>query len=125
MFDLQSIMMIKGMALLLFLGASFFALRLQDAFVYFLAIVMSGILFIMPNTSALFPLLTALPVIIYLLGSFLVPLLLNRKRDGVQHQVFSLIALPISALVVSYMIYQFGQERFPGIAMGLAYILQA
>lgn len=123
--DNESILLVKLMSIILLVWASVFTLRLRDAFTFFLAVLMSGILMVYPNTFETHMGITILAFIVYIFASLIIPYILTRSENVVIHRAFLLASLPLSALVVSYGIYELGHEKFPWIAMGLAYILQA
>ncbi len=90
-----------------------------------MAIILSGILMIYPNTFELSLSATTIALALYVLISFIVPYILIRDDTRIGHRSAMLIALPVSALVITTSIYQVGHIEFPGLAMGVAYILQA
>jgi hypothetical protein len=48
-----------------------------------------------------------------------------RDDRVITHRSALLTALPVSALIITTAIYQIGHIEFPGLAMGVAYIIQA
>ncbi len=123
--DLSTILSTRAMAILLLIGASIFTIRLRDAIYLLMAIILSGILMIYPNMFEMSITITTLALSIYLLISLIVPYILMRDDQMIAHRPALLIALPVSALVITTAIYQVGHIEFPGIAMGVAYIVQA
>jgi Predicted membrane protein (DUF2339) len=123
--DPASLIMTKGMAIVLLVWASIFTFRLRDALIFFLSIIMSGILLIYPDSFENIPVLTSLAFFSYLVISLLVPYVLIRDESPLLRKAFLYGSLPIGALVVSYGIYQVGSKEFPWLALGLAYIWQA
>lgn len=123
--DVDSVLMTKAMGILLLIGASIFTLRLRDVFLFFLAILLSGILSIYPDTFGDSLFLSSLIVVAYWVFSLLIPFLLTRDSKPLVHRSFLLGSLPLSALVVTYALYNLGQREFPGLTLGLAYILLA
>ncbi len=121
----NSIILVKCMSIILLVGASIFTLRLRDAFIFFLAVLMSGILMIYPDTFVTHMSVTLMTFIIYILVALAIPYILTRSEKLILQSWFLLASLPVSALVVSYGIYELGHEKFPWIGMGFAYILQA
>lgn len=123
--NIESIMLMKWVSIILLIGASIFAFRLRDAFIFFLAIIMSGILLVYPNTFSEYSYITISSFLLFWILSLLVPYILTRDNTALSQKSFLLASLPLSALVVSYAIYQIWQDMFPWIWMGVAYIFQA
>lgn len=121
----ESIMLMKWMSILIFIGASIFAFRLRDAFIFFLATIISGILLIYPNTFSNYFGITLFSFLTFWFLSLLVPYILTRNDSQIGQKSFLLASLPLSALIISYAIYQIWQDLFPWIWMGVAYIFQA
>lgn len=121
----NSIILVKCMSIVLLIGASIFSLRLRDAFIFFLAVFMSGILMVYPDTFATHMNITVIAFIVYFLLALVIPYILTRSEKLILQSGFLLVSLPLSALIISYGIYEVGQVRFPWIGMGVAYILQA
>ena len=113
------------MAIFLLIGASIFTIRLRDAIYFLMAVVLSGILMIYPNTLDLTISVTVIALAVYAIISLLVPYFLMRDDRAISHRSALLVSLPLSALVITTAIYQIGHIEFPGIAMGVAYIIQA
>ena len=113
------------MAILLLIGASVFTLRSRDAVYFLMAIILSGILMIYPNTFGLSVVITTIALAIYLIISLIVPYSLMRDDSAITHRSALLVAIPVSALVITTAIYQVGYIEFPGLAMGVTYIIQA
>jgi hypothetical protein len=113
------------MAVFLLIGASVFAIRLREALYLLMAIILSGILMIYPDTFAMSISVTTAALAVYLLISLIVPYILMGDDRAISHRPALLVSLPVSALVITTAIYQIGHIEFPGLAMGLAYILQA
>lgn len=90
-----------------------------------MAIILSGILMIYPDTFELSIFITTAALALYLLISLIIPYLLMRGERVIAHRSALLVALPLSALVITTAIYQIGHIMFPGLAMGVAYIVQA
>ncbi len=105
--------LVKCMSIILLIGASIFTLRLRDASVFFLAVLMSGILMVYPNTFATHMSITVMAFVVYIFATLSIPYMLTRSADPILQKVFLLASLPLSALVVSYGIYEFGHEKFP------------
>ncbi len=113
------------MSIILLMWVSIFTLKLKDATIFLMGIIMSGIMVLYPDTfvdSLWASLVTSL---IYLLLSLSVPYILTTHKNQVSHHSFLLASLPISTLVVSTAVYQFWQERFTWITMGLLFIIEA
>lgn len=120
------ILLIKGMALFLLIGASVFAIRLKDAAIYFFATIASGLLIAYPNTVLGYLSTTILAYSVYFILSFVIPYILMQKTgEGLQRKPFLLGSLPVGAIIIAYGIYQIGHLHFPGVALGVAYIAQA
>lgn len=120
-----TILLVKVMSILLLVGASIFTLHLRDAFVFFLAALMSWILMVYPNTFDTHVGITLISFLIYIFGVLIIPYILTRSEKPIAQKGFLLVSLPLSALIISWGIYELGHEIFPWIAMGLAYIVQA
>jgi hypothetical protein len=123
--DLSAIISTRAMAMFLLLGASVFAIRLREALYLLMAIILSGILMIYPDTFAMSISVTTAALAVYLLISLIVPYILMGDDRAISHRPALLVSLPVSALVITTAIYQIGYIEFPGLAMGVAYILQA
>ncbi len=72
------------MGIILLVGASVFTLRLRDAFVFFLAVLMSGILMIYPNTFVTHMSITLMTFIIYILVALAIPYILTRSEKVIR-----------------------------------------
>lgn len=68
------------MGVILLVGASIFTLRLRDAFIFFLAVLMSGILMIYPDTFVTHMGVTLMTFIIYILVALAIPYILTRSE---------------------------------------------
>ncbi len=123
--DIDSILATKAMGIFLLIGASILTLRIRDVFLFFLAILLSGVLMIYPDTFGDSLFFSSLIVVAYWFFSLLIPFFLTRDTKPITHRSFLLGSLPLSALVVTYAIYELGQREFPGLTLGLAYILLA
>ncbi len=123
--DLSTIISTRAMAIFLLIWASIFTLRSRDAVYFLMAVILSGILMIYPDTFGVSISITSIALVIYLLISLSVPYILMRDTRVITHRSALLVALPLSALVITTAIYQVGQREFPGLALGVAYILQA
>jgi len=123
--DLTTLISTRTMAILLLLGASIFTLRLRDALYFLMAIILSGILMLYPNTFELSHSVTTAFFALYAVISLIIPYILIKTDAHITHRSAMLVALPVSALVITTAIYQIGHIEFPGLAMGVAYIVQA
>jgi Predicted membrane protein (DUF2339) len=123
--DLSSLISTRAMAIFLLIWASIFTLRSRDAIYFLMAIILSGILMIYPDTFSVSISITTVALGIYLLISLVVPYILMRDDRVITHRSALLTALPVSALIITTAIYQIGHIEFPGLAMGVAYIIQA
>lgn len=111
--DTQSILAVKIMGIVLLIGASIFTLRLRDAMIFLLSIIIAGIFTIYPNVAHGYLGISLVTSVFYLICSLLVPYVLTATKELLQHRPFLLASLPLSALVVSYGVYQIGEEQFP------------
>lgn len=78
MWTFVDILSVKAMALFLLLFGSVFALRMRDMMMYFLAVVLSGILLIYPNLMERAPGITLFAYSVFSGITFLIPVLLVR-----------------------------------------------
>ena len=67
------------MSIILLIGASIFTLRLRDAFIFFLAVLMSGILMIYPDTFVTHMGITAVAFALYIFAALGMPYILTRS----------------------------------------------
>jgi Predicted membrane protein (DUF2339) len=123
--DMPSILSLRIIALLVLLGSSIFASRLRTGIVFFLWIIMSGILLIYPDTTEMLPFFSIVSGGIYLALSLIAPYILTQKEQKIEHYGFLLGSLPISAIVITYSIYQFLHVGASGMTLGFAYIVLA
>ena len=78
MWTFVDMLSVKAMALFLLIFGSVFALRMRDMMMYFLAVVLSGILLIYPNLMERAPGITLLAYSVFTGITFLIPVLLVR-----------------------------------------------
>ena len=94
------------MSIFLLIGAGIFTLRLRNGFLFFLAIVLSGILMIYPDTFEMAFSYSTIAITLYLVLSLLIPYLMTRDDCPIMHPSFLLGSLPLGALIVSYGLYE-------------------
>jgi hypothetical protein len=123
--DISTIISTRVMALLLLIWGSMFTIRLREALYFLMSILLSGILVLYPDTFIMSNFVTVWALVVYGFISFIVPYILMDGSREIAHRAALLISLPVSTLVITTAIYQIGHIVFPGLAMGVAYIVQA
>ena len=79
----NSIILVKCMSIILLVGASIFTLRLRDALVFFLAVLMRGILMIYPDTFVTHMNITGIAFVIYIFTALGIPYILTRSDKAI------------------------------------------
>ncbi len=120
----EAVFLSKISACFLLLAASIISILKQDARLYLLAIVVSGILLIFPDTYYNYFWISLFSAILYTLISLVVPYIFLVRGNTIS-QTSLLATLPITNIVIVYSIYQVFSEKFPGLILGWMYVLQA
>lgn len=103
---MTEIILTKCMSIFLLIGAGIFTLRLRNGFLFFLAIVLSGMLMIYPDTFERAFSYSTIAITLYLIISLILPYIMTRDSRPIMYPSFLLGSLPISALIVSYGLYE-------------------